>query len=236
MLSKRRSFIFLFNKIFNGKDDCLMEVAAYVKTSLVDFPESIASVIFTKGCNMNCPYCHNKDLCSITNKVDNDEIISHLTKRVGKIQGVVISGGEPTLQPRLKYNCKKIKSMGFKVKLDTNGTNPGIVKELIKENLIDYIAMDIKAPPKKYKDLCGLNFEDVEESFNIIKNFTNHEFRTTFYPLLDASDIKDIVDMTGRKNYYLQQYRPVYEDSPPSYESESVRILCRDLKIKYRGL
>ena len=213
-----------------------MKIAAYVKTSLVDFPENIASVIFTKGCNMNCPYCHNIDLCTMKDMVDNQDIISHLTKRAGKIEGVVISGGEPTLQPRLKDNCKKIKSMGFKVKLDTNGTNPQIIKELIKEDLVDYIAMDVKAPPSKYMDLCGLNFDDVEEGFNIIKDFKNHEFRTTFYPLLDASDIKAIVDMTGTKNYYLQQYRPISDDSPPSYESESVRKLCRDLKIKYRGI
>jgi pyruvate formate lyase activating enzyme len=213
-----------------------MKIAAYIKTSLVDYPGNISSVIFTKGCNMNCPYCHNKDLCTVQDMVDNNDIISHLVKRLGTIQGVVISGGEPTIQPRLKDNCKKIKSMGFKVKLDTNGTNPRIIKELIKENLIDYIAMDVKAPPRKYMDLCGLNFDDVEEGFNIIKNFKNHEFRTTFYPLLDASDIKDIVDLTGTDNYYLQQYRPVSHDSPPSYASESIRELCRDLKIKYRGI
>jgi pyruvate formate lyase activating enzyme len=168
--------------------------------------------------------------------VDNNDIISHLVKRTGKIQGVVISGGEPTLQPRLKDDCKKIKSMGFKIKLDTNGTNPAIIKDLIKEDLIDYIAMDIKAPPFKYKDLCGLNFDAVKECFEIIKNFKNHEFRTTFYPLLDASDIKKIVEMTGTKNYYLQQYRPISDDSPPSYESESILKLCQNLKIKYRGI
>jgi pyruvate formate lyase activating enzyme len=213
-----------------------MKIAAYIKTSLVDYPGNISSVIFTKGCNMNCPYCHNKDLCTVQDIIDNNDIISHLVKRTGKIQGVVISGGEPTLQPKLKDNCKKIKAMGFKVKLDTNGTNPAIIKELIEEKLIDYIAMDVKAPPKKYKDLCGLNFDDVKESFEIIKNFENHEFRTTFYPLLDASDIRDIVKMTGTKNYYLQQYRPISDNSPSSYESESIRKLCQDLKIKYKGI
>lgn len=213
-----------------------MEIAAYIKTSLVDYPGNISSVIFTRGCNMNCPYCHNKDLCTVQNMVDKNEIISHLIKRTGTIQGVVISGGEPTLQPKLKYYCKKIKSMGFNVKLDTNGTKPEIIKELIKENLIDYIAMDLKAPPDKYKDLCSLSFDDVKESFEIIKHFKNHEFRTTFYPLLDASDIKDIVKITGTENYYLQQYRPISDDSPPSYESECIRELCRDLKIQYRGI
>ena len=141
-----------------------MNIAAYIRTSTIDYPGHISSVVFTKGCNMRCDYCHNKDLENSSDNIDVKNVINHLRRRNGLLDAVTITGGEPTLQPGLIEFCKKIKSMGFKIKLDTNGTNPDVVKELIDLELVDYIAMDFKTSPKKYQNLSGQSFEKVKES------------------------------------------------------------------------
>ena len=188
-----------------------MEIAGIVKNSFVDYPGNIAATIFTCGCNMNCWYCHNRDLITQqTGDYDENKILDFLKERKGFLDAVVVTGGEPTLQTDLKEFVKKVKDMGYLVKLDTNGTNPEIVQELLNEKLLDYIAMDIKAPFHKYGYITKIdNIEDVKKSVIIIKNSgVKYEFRTTFAPTLSNDDIKQIlVELNGCEVYSLQQYK-----------------------------
>ena len=125
-----------------------MRIAGFQKLTLLDFPNRVACIIFTQGCNYKCPYCHNSGLLGHKDieLIDENEIFSYLNKRKGVIDGLVISGGEPTIQKDLLIFMKRVKDLGFQIKLDTNGSNPDVVEEIIRENLVDYIAMDIKTP------------------------------------------------------------------------------------------
>lgn len=192
-----------------------MNIASLHKTSLIDYPGKISAVIFTSGCNLNCPFCHNPELVNPKLKafeISENEIFTFLTKRKKIIDAVVITGGEPTIYPDITNFIKKIKKMGFLVKLDTNGTNSEIVKKLLKEKLLDYIAMDIKGPLNKYNQITGknININDIKESVEIIKKSKiDYEFRTTVVPtLLDKNDFQKIGEwLKGSKNYYFQQFR-----------------------------
>ncbi|MGI6623420.1 MAG: anaerobic ribonucleoside-triphosphate reductase activating protein [Clostridiaceae bacterium] len=193
-----------------------MRIAGLQKNSMVDFPGKISAVIFTQGCNMNCGYCHNRRLIKFTeeNEVyDEDSVLAFLDKRRGLLDGVVISGGEPTLQKDLPCFIEQVKKMGFKTKLDTNGTDPGCLKTLIDSSLLDYVAMDIKAPLCKYGMVCcsPVNTEKLMESIEILKNaFIEYEFRTTYTPELNDDDLMDISRIIkGAKKYVLQQYKEV---------------------------
>ena len=182
-----------------------MEISGLIKNSFVDYPKNIACVVFTAGCNMNCWYCHNHDLISETKgEIDEEYVFSLLEERKKFLDGVVITGGEPTLQPDLTEFIKKVKSIGLKVKLDTNGTNLSVVKNLVNAGLLDYIAMDVKAPLSKYSVITSVpNIQEIKDSIEYIKNCgVDYEFRTTFAPNLTSDDIKQFV-----KNYALQQYR-----------------------------
>lgn len=185
------------------------------KSSLIDYPEHICAIIFTQGCNFRCPYCHNPELAFEQSRdVESTRaVLKFLQKRIGKLDGVVITGGEPTLQKRLPEFVKLIKSMGFKVKLDTNGTNPAMLKLLISEKLIDYVAMDIKAPIEKYSQITctKVNTKDILKSIEIIKNSRiDYEFRTTVVKSqLFAEDFEKIAQMIeGCEKYYLQKFVP----------------------------
>lgn len=191
-----------------------MKIAGVAKQSMVDYPGKIAAAIFTQGCNMNCVFCHNRCLVGQHENnpfQDENEVFSFLIKRKGFLDGVVISGGEPTLQPDLKGFIEKVKDMGYLVKLDTNGTHPEVIKELIDKKLLDYIAMDVKAPMKKYRKICRSKVDEkaLLESISLIReNDVDYEFRTTFCPQLDDTDIREIGELiTGAKKYVLQQYR-----------------------------
>ncbi len=203
-----------------------MLIAGFQKVSLIDYPEKIAAVVFTPGCNFRCPFCHNSELVLINTpgaSISEQKIFDYLKTRKGLIDAVVITGGEPTLQKDLIEFIKKIKKLGFLVKLDTNGTNPEITKKLIANRLIDYIAMDIKTSPKKYLK-CAKNkllLDNVLQTIDIIKSirihscsidsypFVLYEFRTTVVPgLVEESDFDDIGKLLqGAKNYSLQQFR-----------------------------
>ena len=184
------------------------------KTSLLDYPNKISAIVFTKGCNFNCGFCHNPGL--IRNETNEDEVkvtsfLNFLETRKGKLEGVVITGGEPTLQKDLKLFIKEIKDMNFSVKLDTNGYKPEILDELLNENLIDYIAMDIKAPKEKYSFVTGIeiNMEKIEKSIDIImKSGIDYEFRTTFMPYYHSiQDFEEIGKLIKRARiYYLQKF------------------------------
>jgi pyruvate formate lyase activating enzyme len=192
-----------------------MNVHGLHKTSLLDYPGKISAVLFTSGCNFNCPFCHNPELINpqlASFEMKEVEILEFLEKRKKILDAIVITGGEPTIQPDLVEFIKKIKKLGYLIKLDTNGTNPKIVKQLLKNKLIDYIAMDIKGTLKKYPNIVckNINLDDIAQSVELIKkSHIANEFRTTVVPTLHEK--KDFVKigewLTGAKNYYIQQFR-----------------------------
>lgn len=221
-----------------------MQISGFVKNSFLDYPGKIASVVFTPGCNMNCSFCHNRHLISGEQKrMDWYELYAHLEKRKGFIDGVVITGGEPTIQAELIEFCENIKKRGFLLKMDTNGMRPDIIKELVKRKQLDYIAMDIKAPYEKYSLLCGVEADTgrIAESIDFLKNCgVEHEFRTTFSPLLDKDDIIEIAKMVGDGKLFIQQYREVENGGSPHkpdyirHAAEEAKKHCE--KCEIRGL
>lgn len=205
-----------------------MEISGLIKNSFVDYPKNIACVVFTAGCNMNCWYCHNHDLISETKGViSEDYVLNLLDERKKFLDGVVITGGEPTMQPDLKNFIMEVKAIGLKVKLDTNGTNLAVLKDLVESGLIDYVAMDVKAPLNKYNIITSVpNINEIKESIEYIKSCgVDYEFRTTFAPNLSMDDIRQLIKDVGFvKNYALQQYRKpehiLKEVLPPHLPSE----------------
>jgi pyruvate formate lyase activating enzyme len=192
-----------------------MQFYGIQKVTLIDFPETVATTIFTSGCNFSCPFCHNPELV-LKNKniipIDFSDIMAFLEKRKNLIQGVCITGGEPLLEKELPEAIDKIHSLGFKVKLDTNGSLP----ESLKKCKVDYIAMDIKTSFEKYNLIgCKGNLDDLtvklKDSIAWIKSSgINHEFRTTVVPeIVTMDDIKKIsIELKGAAKYVLAQFRP----------------------------
>jgi pyruvate formate lyase activating enzyme len=190
-----------------------MIIGGFQKFSLLEYPGKIGTVIFTQGCNFRCSYCHNPSLVDPARyeEVISEESVMHFLEiRKGKLEAVTISGGEPTIQPDLLNFVQKIKQMGYCIKLDTNGSMPKVVKQLIKDDLIDYWAMDIKAPLSLYSTICGCSIEEknILESMELIRNSNKeYEFRTTYFnQILNWNDILEIQTLlrNGDK-YYLQQ-------------------------------
>ncbi|HNX26671.1 MAG TPA: anaerobic ribonucleoside-triphosphate reductase activating protein [Phycisphaerae bacterium] len=191
-----------------------MRIAGIEKSSFVDYPGRLATVLFTPGCNLDCFYCHNRHLLAALDEEKfyaPQDILNFLRSRQGLIDAVVISGGEPTLQNDLFEFMYQIRQMRFEIKLDTNGLRPWIVKSLITHKLVDFIAMDIKAPLHKYFRIVNSDVpqEILRESIDLIMSSNvEYEFRTTVAPMLTMSDILDIATMIkGAKRYALQQYR-----------------------------
>lgn len=193
-----------------------MEFVSINKLTLLDYPEKVACVLYTPTCNFACPYCHNWETLIKENLPPLDfenDIISFLKKRLGILDGVVVSGGEPTLMKELPEKIKTIKELGSLVKLDTNGSNPKMLKELIDNNLIDYVAMDIKHSFNKYYDIIvnrNIDLKDLEESINILKeNKVDYEFRITLIEEYhDKESIYEIGKLLeGSKRIFLQQYK-----------------------------
>ena len=191
-----------------------MHIAGLQKSSLIDYPEKIACIVFTQGCNFRCGYCHNPELFEKREPlISTEAFFEFLKTRINKLDGVVITGGEPTLQKDLKDYSIKIKELGFLVKLDTNGTNPDIIQNLIEKNLLDYIAMDIKAPLSKYKNIVNIdiNLENIQKSIDLIMNSNiDYEFRTTVIKSqLNYNDFEEIGKLiNGANRYYLQKFVP----------------------------
>lgn len=190
-----------------------MDFVGIDKLSLLDYDEKLSCVLFSKACNFRCPFCHN-GLTVLESKtfIPFDEILAFLDSRKGKLDAVVISGGEPTLMDDLIDKIKQIKSMGFLIKLDTNGTNSNVVKQLIDLKLVDYFAMDIKNSFNKYPLTCGVKSIDenkVKESIKIIMNSgVDYEFRTTLVnEFHDVDSIKEMGKIIkGAKRIYLQKF------------------------------
>ncbi|HEY8499342.1 MAG TPA: anaerobic ribonucleoside-triphosphate reductase activating protein [Clostridia bacterium] len=218
-----------------------MKIAGIIKQSFVDYPGSIAAAVFTRGCNMNCVFCHNRHILGSEgqkNNIDEERVLNFLEKRKGLLDGVVISGGEPALQPDLEVFIQKVKYMGYAVKLDTNGTFPDIVMKLVKKGLLDYIAMDVKAPLEKYGEICRCSIERkrISESISVIMNSgIDYEFRTTCCPQLDNDDLIEIGKLVyGAKKYVLQQCRKTDEngrftgyDAAGGFQSNTLRDRLR---------
>ena len=185
------------------------------KTTLIDYPKKIAATVFLAGCNFRCPFCHNPELV-FPDKLGNGflkekDFFSWLDKRKGKLEGICITGGEPTLQKDLLHFLRKIKKRKFLIKLDTNGSRPDILRRAFKENLLDYVAMDIKNSPEKYALTVGtkVDLERIKLSVELIRNSgIDYEFRTTVAPKLHFS--KDLLAIArwlkGAKKYVLQKY------------------------------
>ncbi|WP_321298375.1 anaerobic ribonucleoside-triphosphate reductase activating protein [Marinifilum fragile] len=199
-----------------------MLISGFIKNSLIDYPGKIASVIFTQGCNMRCKFCHNHELISINGSYSNyseDEILYYLKKASGFIDALVITGGEPTLQSDLEDFIRSVKQLGILVKLDTNGTYPKLLKKLIDEKLIDYVAMDIKhiLDLSSYRELVGNQFSEhqlknVKESIALLKEANVEvEFRTTLIQgSQSADDVRKICEQLQCSNLYsLQKFNPL---------------------------
>lgn len=224
-----------------------MNIRGFQKASLVDFPGVICTTVFTGGCNFRCGYCHNRELVLNPGnlpKYDKREILQYLVKCTGKIDGVCITGGEPTLQKDLTPFIKQIKALGLKVKLDTNGTNPEKLEELIALKLLDYVAMDIKAPLHRYYLVAGVRCEagKIQKSIEILAGSgIEHEFRTTLVPLLTEGDIFEIREMIPKERYVLQQFRvtntlidPALQDMAP-WPPEMVKKIAAVVNAVVRG-
>ena len=191
-----------------------MAINGFEKLSLLDFDDKISSVIFFGGCNLRCPFCQNFDLVMMPDTCDVipfEEVYEYLKKRKGILDAVVITGGEPTLEKDLKETIIKIKELGYLVKLDSNGTNPEKLKELVNEGLIDYIAMDIKNSFTSYQKTAGvaLKLEKIKESIDYIMSCgVDYEFRTTIIKEYHtAKDMREIGELIkGAKKYRLQKF------------------------------
>ncbi len=191
-------------------------IKGFVPTSLVDWEGKVVCVIFVSGCNFRCSFCSNKDLVLTPEKLDAipfEKIKDYLLKNRDFADGVVISGGEPTLYPDLPELCMEIKKLGFKVKIDTNGTNPDMLKLLLEKSLADYVAMDLKTSFEKYKEIANadVDIEKLKKSISIVSKFPEYEFRTTLFPKIEKKDLIAIADYLKKNNankaFFMHQFR-----------------------------
>ncbi|MCQ2401786.1 MAG: anaerobic ribonucleoside-triphosphate reductase activating protein [Lachnospiraceae bacterium] len=228
-----------------------MNICGLMKTTLLDFPGQVACTVFTGGCNFRCPFCHNSDLLEfgLPSDYTEEDIFEFLKKRRHTLDGVAITGGEPTLQPDLPEFIKKVRGLGLKVKLDTNGINPKMVNELVSEGLLDYVAMDIKASPENYAKVCGFDlngcadesiwphiFGKLTETKNfLMKGHVPYEFRTTVVDGLHTEeDFHGIAAfIEGADKYFLQCYKDSGNilDQEAGFSEPKVPTL-----IKYRDI
>ncbi len=191
-----------------------MKIHGLQKMTLLDFPGRVACTVFLGGCDMRCPFCHNAELIdgSAEAIMDETELLAFLEKRRGLLDGVAFTGGEPTLRKDLPDLFRRIKAMGYPIKLDTNGLHPDRLKALLDEGLVDYVAMDIKNCPEKYAVTAGLETVDldkIQQSIDLLKNGTvDYEFRTTVVDELhEAEDFEKIgAWIAGARAYYLQAF------------------------------
>ena len=229
-----------------------MKIEAMQKLTLLDFPGKMAATVFTYGCNLRCPFCHNSLLVTEESGtgIEEEEVLEFLRKRSGILEGVCITGGEPLLQKDIDVFMKKLKDMGYLIKLDTNGTNPQKLKELVKEGLVDYVAMDIKNSKKKYALTCGKTVMDlsaVEESVKfLLSTEVPSEFRTTvvksFHTLDDLLDITDWI--SGCDRYFIQQFVDsgmLIDSTLEGYSDDELKKIFKQIhrkmpQVKLRGI
>ncbi|AZV47460.1 anaerobic ribonucleoside-triphosphate reductase activating protein [Nautilia sp. PV-1] len=191
----------------------MLGIYSIQKFSSLDFPGRLCAILWFSGCNMRCPYCYNKDVVFGEKQIEEDEVLEFLKKRVGLLDGVSFTGGEATLYKNIIPFSRKIKEMGFEIKLDTNGLNFDVIKQMVDENLVDYIALDFKAPPEKFETVTkSRHFDRYEKTLDfLISSNVEFEVRTTVHTdLLDENDINEIIKTLHNKGYkgiyYLQNY------------------------------
>ena len=190
-----------------------MAIVGIDKLSLLDYEDKVSVVLFSRACNFRCPFCHNGDsVLNAQEELNFDDILAFLKTRVGLVDAVVFSGGEPTLEPDLEVKIKAVKSLGFLIQLDTNGTNPELLEKLLDDKVVDYVAMDIKNCPSLYAETCGVNFiniEKIKKSISIIMNKApDYEFRTTlvkeFHERMNYDAFYELIK--GAKKLFLQKF------------------------------
>lgn len=217
-----------------------MQINGFNKLTLLDYPGHLAATIFLGGCNMRCPFCHNASLVikvSSQPVIPAEEVLAFLAKRTNILEGVCITGGEPTLSQDLPELLQKIKAMGFQVKLDTNGTNPSMLKSLVSDQLIDYVAMDIKNSRDKYRATAGspnLSLELIDESISfLLTSPLDYEFRTTVVKEFHTSEDMLFLGewLTGAKAYYLQAYRDSEDVITPGFHCPSKDTLSEYITL-----
>lgn len=208
-----------------------MLIGGLQKLSLVDYPGKTSIAIFTIGCNMRCGFCHNAELVvpeQFAPALNEAEILDFIKRRVGLVESVTISGGEPTLQPDLIDFITKVKKLGYLIKLDTNGTQPKVLKKLLQANLLDFVAMDVKAPTNKYQTVTNrpIVADNIKRSIALIKQSgVDYEFRTTvvasLHDLGDFDAIGELISQGGKaKRYALQHFRPA-KTLDPKYANDT---------------
>lgn len=209
-----------------------MRIAALHKTTLLDFPGKVSALIFTRGCNFHCPYCHNPDLLSPGEAgMPPEDVFNFLRRRKAVLEGVVISGGEPTLQPGIAEFCAAVKALDYAVKLDTNGSRPEALQRLLQANLLDYVALDVKADPRGYPSaLCPAELADcLAESIALLrKSGVPHEYRVTcVYPFITPESFTAILDAAHGPGtpVYLQEARLDTTLSPRFFSCGAGRAL-----------
>ena len=217
-----------------GKEQ-LMLISGLQKLTLLDYPGKTAAIIFTYGCNFRCPFCHNALLVTekLQDVIPEEEVFSFLEKRKGILDAVCITGGEPTLQKDLREFILKVRALGYCVKLDTNGTNPELLDELLTEGLLDYVAMDIKNSPARYDEATGVktDMDKITESISLIKEKApDYEFRTTITKELHSEkDISDIAGLVGKgSKYFLQQFKDsgsLIRDGHTAWDIDEIKAL-----------
>ncbi|HHV09310.1 MAG TPA: anaerobic ribonucleoside-triphosphate reductase activating protein [Clostridiales bacterium] len=230
-----------------------MKIHGFNKLTLLDYPGHMAATVFLGGCNMRCPFCHNASLVTRAASqptLPAEEVLNTLFRRRHLLEGICITGGEPTLNPGLTDFIRQLKSYDFKVKLDTNGTNPALLKVLVQDGLIDYIAMDIKNSKAKYaptSGIAGLELDKIEESVDfLLSGLLDYELRTTIVKELHTrEDMRSIGEwIAGAKAYYLQSYQAsgdIIEPGFNPYPKEELEAFTAILKpyvnrISLRGV
>lgn len=222
-----------------------MNIQGLQKLTLLDYPEKVACTIFTAGCNFRCPFCHNASLVShidMGRNIPTEQVLSFLKKRLGVLDGICISGGEPLLQPDLEAFISRVKEMGYFVKLDTNGSSAGLLRRLVEKQLLDYVAMDIKNAPEKYSATIGMkeyNMENVFRSVDfLLSGAVPYEFRTTvvreFHKREDFASIGRWIK--GAERYYLQNFQDSGDLIRPGLRAYTKEILVQALEIVRRNV
>ncbi|MFH0954682.1 MAG: anaerobic ribonucleoside-triphosphate reductase activating protein [Candidatus Micrarchaeota archaeon] len=216
----------------------MVAIFSVQKTTLQDFPDKIAAIVFLAGCNFRCVYCHNPAAINGKPNVSEKEFFAFLESRTGKLQGIVVSGGEPTIYPDLPEFISKIKQMGFLAKLDTNGSNPEMLEKLFSRRLLDYVAMDVKAPFAKYPAISAVRgmTAKLKKSIRLVmRSKVDYEFKTTVHPSLSRTDLLAVGKyIKGAKRFFLQHYVDEVTLNPQKhlavYDDSALQKIALELK------